>query len=180
MSTQESWIEELERSQIVRTGLRALVSAGALVTLYFIAPLPRGAHATLVPHVAVAMALFTAVLTFEVRSILKSDQPMLRAAVAMATVIPLFLVSFSWIYLTMSQTNVAAFGTHLSRVSALYFAITVFSTVGFGDITAKTDPARLVVSLQMLADLAFIAVVVRIIFGAASRGQKRRESQTEA
>jgi hypothetical protein len=31
----------------------------------------------------------------------------------------------------------------MSHTAALYFTLTVFSTVGFGDITAKTDAARL-------------------------------------
>jgi hypothetical protein len=43
----------------------------------------------------------------------------------------------------------------------------VFSTVGFGDITPKTNPARLVVSAQMLLDLAIIGIVVRMIINAA-------------
>jgi len=34
-----------------------------------------------------------------------------------------------------------------------YFTVTVFSTVGFGDITAKTEAARLVVTGQMIVDL---------------------------
>jgi hypothetical protein len=51
--------------------------------------------------------------------------------------------------------------------------------VGFGDITPKTDVARLVVTVQMLADLAVIAVVIRLILGAAARGVDRlRESST--
>ena len=57
----------------------------------------------------------------------------------------------------------------LDRTSALYFAVTVFSTVGFGDIAPCTDPARLVVTVQMLADLAVIAVVIQLIFGAVNR-----------
>jgi DNA-binding CsgD family transcriptional regulator len=36
------------------------------------------------------------------------------------------------------------FGGHLSHTDGLYFTATVFSTVGFGDITAKTGTARLV------------------------------------
>ena len=52
-------------------------------------------------------------------------------------------------------------------MSALYFTVTVFSTVGFGDITPATDPARVAVMAQMLCDLIFIAVVVRLILEAA-------------
>ena len=50
----------------------------------------------------------------------------------------------------------------------------MFSTVGFGDIAPKTDPARLVATVQMLSDLAMFAVVIRLILGAASRGADRR------
>jgi Ion channel len=41
---------------------------------------------------------------------------------------------------TMSTSN---FGARLTHRDGLYFAVTVFSTVGFGDITAKTEAARL-------------------------------------
>ena len=54
-----------------------------------------------------------------------------------------------------------------SRSEALYFTITVFSTVGFGDITPRTDPARLVVAAQMLLNLVLIGAVVRLLFDAA-------------
>ena len=39
--------------------------------------------------------------------------------------------------------------------------------MGFGDITPRTDAARLVVSAQMLLDLAIIGAAVRLIFNAA-------------
>jgi voltage-gated potassium channel len=172
-------LEDFERSQLVRTAFRALVSAGALLALYYYAPIPRHPHAGVAPHVVASLAIFGVALAFEVRQIGLSKNPMLRATVAMATVIPLFLVLFSWLYLVASQSNVAAFGLHLTRSAALYFTITVFSTVGFGDITAKTDPARLIVSVQMLADLAVIAIVARLIIGAASRATQRNKSQDD-
>ena len=97
----------------------------------------------------------------------------------MSTIIPFFLVLFAWIYLTMSTSSPAAFGAQLNRTSALYFTITVFSTVGFGDITPKTDPARIVAMVQMLSDLAVLAVVVRLILGAATRGMARLKQSDE-
>ena len=101
------------------------------------------------------------------------DHPILRAGVAMATIISLFLVLFVWLDLTMSISNPAAFGVLLTRTSSLYFTITVFSTVGFGDITPKSDPARIVAMVQMLTDLADLAVGPRLILGAATRGSAR-------
>jgi voltage-gated potassium channel len=80
----------------------------------------------------------------------------------------------------MSHADPTAFvGGRLSRSSALYFTVTVFSTVGFGDITPKTDAARLVVTVQMLADLAVLAIVIRLIFGAVTRGVARQRRSTE-
>ena len=81
--------------------------------------------------------------------------------------LPLFIVVFVWTYLTLSLSSPRAFGGELSHVSALYFTVTVFSTVGFGDITASPTRARLAVTVQMLLDLAVVAGVVRLIFGAA-------------
>ena len=68
----------------------------------------------------------------------------------------------------------ANFGEHLSHTDGLYFTVTVFSTVGFGDITAKTETARLVVTGQMIADLIILGVAIKIIVGAVKRGRQRQ------
>jgi voltage-gated potassium channel len=171
--TDGSSLGEFERSHLVTTIVRAIVSAVVLVTLYYVFPIEHRAHQSVALRLGAALVIFSIVLAIEVRQIAKHDHPMLRAGVAMATIIPLFLVLFAWIYLTMSTSSATAFGGHLTRTSALYFTITVFSTVGFGDITPKTDPARIVAMVQMLTDLAVLAVVVRLILGAATRGMAR-------
>ena len=58
----------------------------------------------------------------------------------------------------------------------MYFSATVFTTVGFGDITAKTQAARVVVTLQMMPDLVIIGLVVRLVVNAIKIGQRRRNS----
>jgi hypothetical protein len=56
--------------------------------------------------------------------------------------------------------------------------VTVFATVGFGDITPVTSNARLTVTAQMVCDILVIAAVVRLIieagrgtFGVRSAGE---------
>jgi len=55
------------------------------------------------------------------------------------------------------------------------FTVTVFATVGFGDITATASVARLLVTGQMIIDLIILGLGARVILGAVSRGRQRRE-----
>ena len=52
--------------------------------------------------------------------------------------------------------------------------MTVFSTVGFGDIVPRSEAARVVLMVQMLGDLALLGAGARILLGAVRRGQQRR------
>ena len=180
-------IGEVERRELLSAGLRAALSAGVLLAVYFLMPISirHGGHSLIrdvgtMTRLGVAIAVFISVLLFEIRGITRAKHPMLRAGVAMSVVIPLFLVFFAWTYLNMSASDAVDFGGHMSRMTALYFTVTIFSTVGFGDITPKTDLARLVTTVQMIADLIVIAVVVRLILGAASRSVDQRLGESSA
>ncbi len=162
------------RSDLLKTLLRAVATVALLLVLYYVLPIEHRAHQAIALRLGVVFALFLAILTNEIRMILIAEHPTLRAVTAMATIIPFYLVGFAWIYLTMARSDPASFGAALSRTSSLYFTVTVFSTVGFGDIAAKTDTARLVVTVQMVADLAIVFIVIRLIIGATSRGLARK------
>src|SRR5262245_28982211 len=159
--------EDVERRHILLTGLRAVGTSVLVLVVYFVVPIRNDAHSPILIRLVVGLAFFVVALTYEVRAVMRSSRPILRAADALALVIPIFMVVFAWTYLTLARSDPAAFSQPLNRVSALYFTVTVFSTVGFGDITPVTDPARVAVMAQMLSDLIFIAVVVRLILEAA-------------
>ncbi len=80
----------------------------------------------------------------------------------------------------MSHAQPGSFSEPLNHVRSIYFVITVISTVGFGDITPKTDAAMIVVSFQIMLDLILLVGIVRTIFFAAQVGVRRRQSEREA
>ena len=49
--------------------------------------------------------------------------------------------------------------------------MTIFATVGFGDISAQTESARLFVTAQMLLDLVILGLGLQVILGAVKRGK---------
>jgi hypothetical protein len=95
----------------------------------------------------------------------------IRAIEALAATVPLFLVLFASTYFMMSTFGTGNFSQEdLSRTDSLYFTVTVFSTVGFGDISPTSESARLVVSGQMILDLFILGFGVNAIVSAAKMG----------
>jgi voltage-gated potassium channel len=154
---------------IVRAALRIAGSIIAFVALYYVLPLDHSSTWIAVTILVIGLAVFIALVAFQVRSIIRSPFPGLRAIEALATSVPLFLLLFASSYVVMATMSARNFGGRLTHTDGLYFTVTVFSTVGFGDITAKTQAARLVVTGQMIADLVILGLAVKIIFGAVSR-----------
>ena len=162
-----------ERRRRIALGLlRALATTVVLVALYYLLPLD---HLDNVPVVLVAgLLILAAVILVQLRVISKARYPNLQAIEALAITVPLFLLLFASAYLTMAHANPANFNTHpLTRTDVLYFTVTVFSTVGFGDISAVSQSARLVVTAQMLLDLLALGLVVRAFVGAVQLARQQ-------
>jgi voltage-gated potassium channel len=134
---------------------------------YFALPIGRESGLRALVRLGTDIALVGAVVFWQLRRIAQALLPELRSIEGLGVIVAVFLVTFSSTYLAMSHQAATTFTMTLDHIQALYFTISVFSTVGFGDITPRTDAARLVVSAQMLLDLVVIGAVVRIIFNAA-------------
>jgi len=134
---------------------------------YFALPIGRESGLRALVRLGADIALVGAVMFWQLRRISQALLPELRSIEGLGIIIAVFLAAFSSIYLAMSHQTATTFTMSLDHIRALYLTITVFSTVGFGDITPRTDVARLVVSAQMLLDLVVIGAVVRIVFSAA-------------
>jgi hypothetical protein len=165
------------RRQVVWMFLRATASIIVLVTLYYLLPLDHSSQPFAITVLIVGLAAFVGLVAFQVGTIMRSPVPGLRALVALATSVPLFLLLFSATYVVMASLSRQNFGGPLTHTDGLYFSVTVFATVGFGDITAKSEAARLVVTVQMITDLIILSVGVRVIVGAVRRSQRHRAPQ---
>jgi hypothetical protein len=165
-----------QRLLVLRSCLLVAAISAALLVAYSIVPIRGGSNAGEIVRLTGTIVLLAAVLGWQTRSVLLADYPLLRAVESVAIAVPVLLCLFAAIYLSLSTATPTAFSEPLNRVGAFYFTVTVFSTVGFGDITPKTDLARIVVTTQMLLDLALLATVVRVYFGAARMGAARQSS----
>jgi voltage-gated potassium channel len=157
--------------------LRTTGSILAVLVLYFVLPLDRGFSAGTVAGLAAGVLALGLLVAWQVRAILRSRHPAVRAVEAIALSLPLFLLLFAGTYVVLSGSEPGAFTEPLSRIDSLYFVVTVFATVGFGDITPVTEGARVLVTLQMVGDLLLIGLVLRLFLTAVDRGRRRAAGQ---
>jgi hypothetical protein len=92
----------------------------------------------------------------------------------------MFLAIFAMVYVMISLAHPDAFSESLDSFNAYYYALTVLATVGFGDIAPNSVPARAVTMVQMSLDIAFIAVLIRVMGGAAKKALIQRAAEDAA
>jgi voltage-gated potassium channel len=165
------------RRLTIRAALRTVLAATILVVLYYQLPLDRPWDADTAVRLLVGLLIFVGLVVWQVRTIVGSRYPALRAAEALGLILPLYLVLFASTYFVMERASAGNFTQPLTRTDALYFTVTVFATVGFGDITPKSEVARELVMVQMLGDLALLGIGARLLLTAVQRGRERRSAE---
>lgn len=156
--------------------VRPAVSVAALLALYYLAPMDQPYSAGAGALLAGGLATVTGVVIWQIRAILRSTHPVAQGVQALALAIPLFLLVFASAYHLLATDVPGSFNQTLTRTDALYFAVTVFATVGFGDIVAVSQQARIAVTVQMVGDLLLLGVVLRVLLGAVQRRRQDRRT----
>ena len=160
---------EQRRRILHRVLARTAVAVIAVAVLYAIVPLPDRPTVGSVIGLIAGLAALASLVIWQFRSILRSPYPGARAVEAIVAVVSTLVVVFAYTYAGMSATHPESFSEPLSRIDSLYYAVTILSTVGFGDITAVTDAARLTVTAQIVLDLVVVVGIVRLLLAAAKR-----------
>jgi voltage-gated potassium channel len=167
------------RRWLIARGLaRASATAAVMVVLYFTLPLGRISDFSVLAEIVLVTALLIGMVVWQVRAILCAELPAIRAIEALAATAPLFLLYFAATYFILGLDKPANFSEVLSRSDALYLTVTIFGTVGFGDITPKTEAARMLVTAQMLLDLVVLGLGIRMILGAVKRAKAEPSDPT--
>jgi hypothetical protein len=160
------------RRHLLQALARSLATAVAVLVLYFVVPLQEPVRGRTVLLLLLGLLLVGLVVAWQVRAILRARNPALRAVEGVALLLPLFLVLFAAVYLRLDASDPGAFSEPLTRTDGLYFVVTVFATVGFGDITPVSQAARALTTVQMVADLILIGFVLRVFVAAVEHRRR--------
>ena len=142
--------------------LRPIGAAVVLLAGYFLLPIDKESDLNYLGLV-VGAALLIAFCVWEVRKFAGSDRPVATAMEMLVALAGFYIVAFATTYFLFSEYDPGSFNESLTRVDALYFCLTVFTTTGFGDIAPDSQGSRVAVSIQMASTLLLLGLGVRFL-----------------
>jgi voltage-gated potassium channel len=154
-----------------------LVAVAGEIALYYELPLQRDFKASTVLWLLLGIVALSAFSAVQIAQTARSPFPRFRAVMTIVTVVPIFLLLFAASYYLAERAQTGDFNEQLSRTDALYFTVTVFSTVGFGDIVPQAQSMRVLVMVQMIGDLILIGVLGRAVLSALGLGLERKQQE---
>jgi voltage-gated potassium channel len=165
--------------------VRDVGAIGLALIIYFVIPVDFHTETGIVGHGVlslVAIALVSALVLWQV--LLQIDDPGRRIdglLLSMVAGVLVFALAFFRLHLEEPEQFVGM----STRIDSLYFTMTTLLTVGYGDINASGQTARVMVLLQMVFNIAVIATAAstlnsRVRENAARRVEARRERRDGA
>ncbi|PZH18042.1 metal transporter [Streptomyces sp. NTH33] len=164
------------RAAFVMLTRSVLVTAG-LVAAYYLLPLDGGTTATTAALLALGLAGVALLFAWEVMVIAHSPYPRLKAVEALSSTLPLFLLLSATAYYLLDRAAPRSFSEPLTRTDSLYFTVATFATVGYGDITARSQTARVLTTLQMVGGLLLVGVAARVLASAVQAGLRQQRGR---
>ncbi len=110
-----------------------------------------------------ALALFVLVVRSQLKGLRSGRWPVLAKVEALLTTLYLLILVFATTYFILYRVAPDQIVGIANRTDSLYFAVTVISTVGFGDIHAVGTTGRAIVTGQMLFDLVYVGAALRAL-----------------
>ncbi len=86
-----------------------------------------------------------------------------RSLTHLAVILVAGLLAFALADYVVARAAPAQFADLRTRIDALYFAVTTLTTVGYGDVHAQGQLARVLVTVQMVFSIGVIATGVSLV-----------------
>jgi hypothetical protein len=115
----------------------------------------------------------------QARRVLRSPRPIADASVALSLIVSSLIVGFSGIYYVIANHDPGQLEQLHTKVDAVYFTTTILSTVGFGDVHAAGQAARVVVTVNIVFNLVALGVAVKLVAWAARGRSEVLRSATD-
>lgn len=149
---------------------RSAAGVAALFVIYSLLPLAGRGRLYGVVVGGVLVALAVPVMINRVRAVATSHHPLLEAAAAILVTVSLLVVGPAATYYTLATSDPAAFNGLDTKLDAIYFAVVIITTVGFGDIVPVSQLGRLVVTVNLALAIVLLGVSIRLMGWAAKQG----------
>ena len=145
--------------------IRLLGMTTLLVMFYFLVPVdahPSGGLALRGVGALVVFVALGAVVVGQVRIVLTDTE---RHLDGLLLAILLVWAVFSLAYYVMARHQPGQMADLSTRLDALYFTASTILTIGFGDVHAVGQAARVLVLVQMGFDVVFVTAAAQVISG---------------
>ncbi|WP_338749194.1 potassium channel family protein [Janibacter alittae] len=147
--------------------LRSVVAFAAVMLFYYTVPVrsleSSGEWALSVVALLIAVALLGWVITHQVRRQLRAGHETAVRIQSLLLLIYLVVPLFALGYFVIEQHTGNQFADLVTKTDALYFTMTTLATVGFGDVHATGQVARILVTIQMAFNLVFIGTLASVL-----------------
>jgi voltage-gated potassium channel len=153
----------LGRRQIVRDVSTTVLAIALLVTVYYLLPVPGRMHeASWAILFCCGIVVLAVLIMLSIARLVRAGPDVrVRSLVVLLCVAILY---FSWAEVLLAKAPGQFVQLH-TKTDALYFAISTLATVGFGDVHASGQLARVAVTVQIVFNLVFLGLVITTLSG---------------
>ena len=169
-----TWPAELTKRRLAGKLLSTAAVAAGLIALYFLVPIggtgwPYG--------IGVAVLAIVGLVPFSLKrclAILQSPHPLLATVDALVLLLVVQVLAFSTTHYAIATHSPSQYAGLHTKTDSLYFTVTTLATVGFGDIHAAGQAARVITTVDIVFNLVFVGAVIRLVGWAGRRGLATR------
>ena len=134
-----------------------------MVALYFVIPLSGRLHLNAVLRGLVTLLVLALVAGGFVVQLRRHVDDLARRVDGLVVAIVLVVLVFALSFYLLERAQPGQLEGVRTRVDALYFTMSTMTTVGYGDVHAVGQAARILVLIQMAFNVVFVAAAASLL-----------------